>query len=257
MDVALIGTGAIGTFVRKAFNDAPHRLRATLVRPEKVMAGLDYVGSVDALPDGLDLVIDCAGHGALRDHGAAILARGIDVLSVSVGALADDALYSQLLSAAEHGNARLHLATGAIGALDCLQAARIGDLADVTYSARKPPMGWKGSPAEEVTALAALTSGSVTHFEGTAREAALRYPKNANVAAAVALAGAGFDATRVRLIADAEVTENIHEVSAKGKFGEFSFRIAGNALPDNPRSSALAAMSILSKLEQLTDRISL
>jgi len=45
------------------------------------------------------------------------------------------------------GGARLHLATGASGALDCLQAARIGILERVTYGDCKPPAGWRGSPA--------------------------------------------------------------------------------------------------------------
>ena len=76
------------------------------------------------------------------------------------------------------------------------------------------------------------------------------YPKNANVAAAVALAGDGFDATRVHLIADPRISQNIHEIHSSGEFGSFSFQIKGQSLPDNPRSSALAAMSVISKLEQ-------
>jgi aspartate dehydrogenase len=85
----------------------------------------------------------------------------------------------------------------------------------------------------------------------------LAYPKNANVVAAVALAGIGFDDTTVRLIADADISANIHEVQAKGDFGMFTFQISGQSLPDNPRSSALAAMSVISKLDSLTAAVSL
>ena len=174
---------------------------------------------------------------------------------MSLGALADPQLHDDLAAAALRGGARLHLASGAIGALDALQAARVGRLETVTYVGRKPPRGWKGSPAEERLDLDALIRGQQVHFTGTAREAALRYPKNANVAAAVALAGCGFDATEVQLIADAEASENIHEIEAVGEFGRLHFRISGNALPDNPRSSALAAMSVVSKVEQLSGLI--
>ena len=258
MKIGLIGNGAIARYVQGVLDPGLHEVAAILVRPARVSAqpGL-FVGAVADLPDDLDLVIDCAGHAALADHGPKVLARGFDLLTVSLGALADDATYKALDAAARVGDARLHLASGAIGALDCLQAANIGRLDHVTYLGRKPPDGWRGSPAEEKIDLSALTSGAQTHFEGTAREAALAYPKNANVAAAVALAGAGFDKTTVRLIADADISANIHEVEAKGDFGTFHFQISGQSLPDNPRSSALAAMSVVSKLDSLNKQITL
>ena len=107
----------------------------------------------------------------------------------------------------------------------------------------------EGSPAEDRLDLDTLDQAA-THFEGSARQAATLYPKNANVAAAVALAGAGFEATKVRLIADPGVAANIHEVKASGAFGSFTFHIEGRALPDNPRSSALAAMSVVAAIER-------
>lgn len=258
MRIAIIGTGAIASYVRDAIAATPHTVAAFLVRPENVTEAPErLVGSVAALPDELDLVIDCAGHGALRDHGPAVLERGLDLVSVSIGALADIDLSGALETAAARGNARLHLASGAIGALDCLQAARIGILETVAYVGRKPPEGWKDSLAESVMDLDALQSGAVTHFQGSARDAALQYPRNANVAAAVALAGIGFDCTEVRLIADADISENVHEIEAQGDFGSFQFRISGKSLPDNPRSSALAAMSVVAKLDQVSSRVTI
>jgi aspartate dehydrogenase len=217
--------------------------------------GTIRVASIADLPDDIDHMIDCAGHTALKSHGPEILRRGIDLSTVSLGALADPVLYRNLEQAAIDGRAKLHLASGAIGALDCLRAARVGGLESVTYVGRKPPESWKGSPAETRLDLDGLGDVAQLHFEGCARDAATEYPKNANVAAAVALAGLGFDDTEVKLIADPNVSENIHEIQATGSFGRFSFEIRGQSLPDNPRSSALAAMSVVSKLEQISESV--
>ena len=258
MKIGLIGNGAIAGYVREVLNTEAHSIDAVLLRAGRDLddGGL-VVHGVASFPQDLDVIIDCAGHAALKAYGAAILERGFNLITVSLGALADQALYSSLNKAAQKSGTRLHLASGAIGALDCLQSARVGRLDKVSYIGRKPPQGWRGSPAEDAIDLTALTSGAQVHFEGSARQAALAYPKNANVAAAVALAGIGFDRTSVTLIADANVTSNIHEIEAEGEFGRFQFKIKGNALQSNPKSSALAAMSVVSKLDQLTAPITL
>lgn len=261
MKIGIIGEGAIGSYVRDQLRERGHVVRAILLRPGRLQNraiepdDAEYASSVVELPDDIDHMIDCAGHSALKSYGPDILRRGVDLTTVSIGALADENLYQRLEKAAIDGDARLHLASGAIGALDCLRAARIGQLQSVTYVGRKPPKGWKGSPAETRLDLDNLDDGAAIHFAGTARNAATEYPKNANVAAAVALAGLGFDDTKVQLIADPDIDENIHEIQATGDFGHFSFEIRGRSLPDNPRSSALAAMSVVSRLEQETAHI--
>lgn len=261
MQIGIIGTGAIGGYVRDELKRRGFTVRALLVLPEflEETAGefpdCVCVSSAADLPGDIDHMIDCGGHVALKIHGPEILRRGFDLTTVSVGGLADAQLYGDLERAAAEGNARLYLVSGAIGALDCLRAARAGKLQSVTYTGRKPPKAWKGSPAEGKLDLDRLAGDALVHFEGTARAAAIQYPENANVAAAVALAGAGFDETQVRLIADPNVDRNIHEVVATGDFGRFSFEIQGNPLPGNPKSSALAAMSVVSRLAQEAQRI--
>ena len=248
--IGLIGEGAIGAYVARELAARGLEAWPRIVRSggERNGEGL-RVTCVDELPNDTTLMIDCAGHAALAEHGPAILERGIDLLTVSLGALADTALHKRLEQAARAGGARLHLASGAIGALDCLQAARVGGLDRVRYIGRKPPRGWMGSPAENMLDLDRLAQAA-THFAGTARQAATDYPKNANVAAAVALAGIGFQHTQVELIADPAITANVHEIEASGAFGRFTFHIEGSALPDNPKSSALAAMSVVAALER-------
>jgi aspartate dehydrogenase len=70
------------------------------------------------------------------------------------------------------------------------------------------------------------------------------YPKNANVTAAVALAGVGFERTQVRLIADPAATGNGHALMAEGAFGRFRITLDNAPLPDNPKTSWLAALSV-------------
>ena len=260
MRIGIIGNGAIGTYVRETLIENGCAPRALIELPEVVescaseLPGIACVATVADLPAGIDHMVDCAGHSALKSHGPDILRRGIDLTTVSIAGFADEGLSRSLDQAAIEGKAKLHLASGAIGALDALRAASVGNLQSVTYIGRKPPQAWIDSPAESRLNLDELRAAAI-HFEGSARDAAIEYPKNANVAAAVALAGIGFDKTQVRLIADPNVIENIHRIEASGDFGRFMFEIRGSALPDNPKSSALAAMSVISKLEQQTQNI--
>ncbi|MEM7172502.1 MAG: aspartate dehydrogenase domain-containing protein [Pseudomonadota bacterium] len=95
----------------------------------------------------------------------------------------------------------------------------------------------------------ALTEAEV-HFRGTAREAEIGYPKNATVAAAIALAGVGFEATQVELIADPHASANQHHLSVRGAFGSLTIEVSGEPLPSNPRSSVLAALSVIPALKE-------
>jgi len=133
--------------------------------------------------------------------------------------------------------------SGAIGGLDALRAAACAGLHKVVYTGRKPPAAWKGSPAEALLDLSALHEPAV-FYDGTATDAARDYPRNTNVTAAIALAGAGFEATRVRLVADPGIDGNVHEVQAHGASGRFSITLENLPLPDNPKTSWLAALSV-------------
>ena len=248
--VLLIGYGAIGIWVAERLAGRPDlTISAALVRPGREAAARAALGSgpalasdIAALKTEVDVALECAGHAGLAAHGPAVLSAGIDLGIVSIGALADPALAESLEAAAKAGGASLTILSGALAAVDALAAARIGGLDRVVYTGRKPPRAWTGTPAEALTDLAALTA-AFTLFDGSARDAARQFPKNANVAATIGLAGLGLDGTRVRLVADPAATGNTHEVEADGAFGSLRVSLSGKPLPTNPKSSALTAMS--------------
>lgn len=189
------------------------------------------------------LVVECAGHKAVRELGREVLARDRDLLLISVGALANAETEQLLRDAANNSSGRLFLPAGAIGGLDFLASARLAGLSRVVYVARKPPVAWRGTPAEDFVELSTL-SQPVEFFRGNARAAAQKFPQNANVAAAIALAGVGFEATEVVLIADPGATGNEHWFTAEGAFGRAEVKIVGKPLPENPKTSWLAALSL-------------
>ena len=253
--VALIGYGAIAAGVVQTLpRHADGRLAivGVLARPDGAATARARLGDVpvfarleDLLGARPDIVVECAGHAALAAHGEAVLAAGIDLIVVSTGALADDALAQGLRRAAR--GARILIPAGAVGGIDALAAMRLGGLDSVRYRSIKPPAAWVGTPADEAIDLDRIAAPTVA-YRGVAREAARLFPKNANVAATIALAGIGFERTQVEIVADPEARHNMHEIEAAGASGTLSLRLVNLPSPENPKTSALTALSVVRTL---------
>ena len=252
--IAMIGCGAIGAGVLELIRGDADLQVDTVVLPsgrhaEAREAMAKYAPDVRIVThlgdaDRPDLVVECAGHGAIEEHVLPALERGIPCMVASVGALSAPGMAQRLEDAARSGGTQVQLLSGAIGGIDALAAARVGGLDAVTYTGRKPPQAWKGTPAERDVDLDALTQARCI-FDGSAEQAAQLYPKNANVAATLSLAGMGLQRTRVRLFADPTVSENVHHVEARGAFGSFELTMRGKPLAGNPKTSALTVYSVV------------
>lgn len=247
--VGLIGLGTIGRAVVDIAARYPDDIAivGACTSSGKSRFGEVPVPVVGTLPDLLalrpEVVVEVAGHDGLRQHGPGVLRAGIDLVAVSVGALAVPEVERALLDAAVEGGARIRVASGAIGALDAIAAAAIGGLERVTHTTRKPASTLLGDAAVDLTQAREV-------FHGPAREAVLRYPESVNVTAAVSLAGIGLDRTEVRVIADPAVDRNIHVVEAEGDFGYLRFEIRNVPSDTNPKTGRIVAMSIVSTLRQ-------
>jgi aspartate dehydrogenase len=243
MRVGLIGLGAIGLGVVRLARSRPAdglHVVAALVRDRdrtRPDGGPVAVFSLDELlalrPD---VVLDAAGHAALREYGASVLAAGVDLIVLSVGALADDQLLARLRTCAKASGSHVRIASGAIAGLDALSAAALGGLERVTHTVRKPARTLLGDGAAGMNEAREL-------YRGTARDGVARFPESANVVAAVSLAGLGFDRTEMAVVADPHATRNVHVVTADGAFGSLRIEIQNIPTEENPRTARLTAMS--------------
>ncbi|MEC9454973.1 MAG: aspartate dehydrogenase [Pseudomonadota bacterium] len=263
MQTVIIGLGAIGRMIvdRLAGEKSPVRLQGVLVRPARAAEAREelasdiavFTSAEDVIEAKPDMVVECAGQAALKQYGETLLGAGLDLMVVATGALAKSDYRAKLMAAAEKGGARLHVPAGATAGLDGLGALRAGGLAKVTYTSTKPSHAWKGTPAEQNLDLDSLREKTVI-FEGRAEAAALDYPQNANLAATIAMAGAGFDNNFVRLVADPDAIINCGRIEADGEFGHMTMEMRGHPMASNPKTSAVTALSLIYALNKETSR---
>lgn len=221
----------------------PGRERAGLPAGVRLIAGPDELAGFD-----IDMVVEAAGRPAVAAWGEAALRHARNFVVSSTSAFTDEALLGQLLSAADEAGSRILVPSGALGDLGALAAASVLPLDEVRHAIVKPPRAWSGTRAADLVDLDKLTERT-EFFTGSAREAAVSFPQNANVAVITALSGIGLDRTRVVLVADPGISRNVHEITASGAFGKLDLKLENEPLRTNPKSSEMTALSLLRLIE--------
>ena len=197
-----------------------------------------------------DLAVEAASQAALCDFVPSSLARGRDMLIMSVGGLLgrDD-----WFREAEEKGCRIYVPSGAIAGLDGIKSASIGRLESAVLTSRKPVEALRGSQfvLDRGVPLDSFKQETVI-FEGPAEEAARAFPTTSNVAASLRLAIDRTVPVRVRVVAVPGGRWNVHEIDVQGEFGRLSVSVENVPSKANPRTSQLAAFSALATLTNLT-----
>lgn len=234
MRIGFLGDGNITRTVRGSLAS----------RPYEVVGGF---GRADAIPDGLDLLIEAATQRAVAERVPDVIARGTDVLLLSVGALADPDLRQRLT----RGPGRLIVCTGAIGGLDQLRALRVGGALDrVSIESRKLPATLV-QPWMDGALRQRLQAGAeeIVLDDDLATAVTQRFPASANVAAAVALAADAWDTATARVVADPTAVRTRHTIHAAGELGEVTVVMTNEPSPERPRSSAVVARAVVRSID--------
>lgn len=255
--VAIAGLGAVGLVVAEALDRgipgcelaavAAYDLESARAR----LAGLARevpVVSVGELEPLADLVVECAPAALLPEIATPFLRSGKTVVVLSSGALL---AHPDLVDLAREHGGQLVVPSGALLGLDAVTAAAEGEIRSVRMITRKPVLGLLGSPylAEHGVVIEGITE-PVRVFAGTARDAAVGFPANLNVAVALSLAGIGPDRTELEIWADPALERNTHRIEVDADTASFAMSIE-NVPSENPKTGRITALSVIACLRKL------
>ena len=185
----------------------------------------------------------------VRENAVKVLEAGVNLVVISIGAFADLDFYQKAKDAAVRGNAKIHIASGAIGGFDVLQTvtlmAKAQELAETSsIETHTGCRGFMPTPVWED----ALLDTQKTVFTGNAKQAIATFPRRVNVAVATSLATTGPDVTQVIMHSVPNWQGDDHKITAE---------IDGvKAVVDiYSRTSAIAGWSVVALLRNLASPV--
>ena len=250
MKVGIIGCGAIANIITTSIVpedngiDIEYFFDKDVERAENLASFANGIAvlELDDMLDKVDLVLECASPDSVKEYAPIVLKKGLNMIIMSIGAFMDRKFYESTLKTAKENNAKVFLPSGAVVGLDGIKAVAKFGLKEVNLVTRKSPKSLgKDIDQEEVL------------FEGKASEAVKKFPLNINVAATISMAcNRDID---VKIIVDPKVDRNVHEITAKGDFGEFKTITMNLPCEANPKTSMLAALSAIRLLKSFNETI--
>ena len=251
MKLGIIGCGAIGSDVAIAADKINEIEKIYLFDIKKESAKkLDEkikkseIKNVEDFLNEADVVFEAASQNAVFKYAEKVLKKSKDLIIMSIGSLSDDKFRSKLEDLARKNKSKIYLPSGAVCGIDGILSASVEEIYEVTLVTTKPP-----------EAIGQKINRRKIIFEGTAREAVHKFPKNINVAANLSIAGIGFDKTKVEIVIDPVATRNSHKILAHGKFGRLRAEVENMPNPNNPGSSHMASLSAIATLKRIINPI--
>lgn len=260
--VSMIGCGALGRILALNFKpllSESYELAGvyahTFEHAEEVANSVRckaYSDFRNLLDGQADYVIEIAGIAAVAEYGEAIPRNGSNLVIVSVGALADQALKARLLIAAAEMKKEIYVVNGAIGGFDLMQTLSLMGNTRVSIESTKSPKGLNGAPYLSGRTLS--EENEETIFSGNVVDAIRGFPKNVNIAVATSLATNASN-IEVRIKSKPNATESRSFIQMRNQLVRAEIDIHTQPDPMNPRSSISTAWSVIALLKNLASVI--
>ena len=261
LKIGVVGCGTIATLIAKATISKKITPKIVAVYDKNIhkseelanLVGAEVCHSIDEIvKKDFDIIIECASVKAVDEIASKALINGKDVIVMSVGAFADKELFLKLYNLAKENNRKIYIPSGAIAGVDAIKSASLGDIEEVSLITTKPVYGLKDA-LENLGIDADEISEPTTVFEGDVFEAIKEFPQNINVSVVLSLASKV--PAKVKIVADPSAISNKHEIFVKGSIGSIRTIVENNPCKDNPKTSALAAYSLIRLIKDISEPV--
>ena len=258
--LGIIGLGYIGQTIIDAINEEKLDVKIQAVYDideEKMQKIKSESSSIRLMSNAVDfqdceVIVECATQQVVDELFDAIVESEKYFVPMSIGAfIAIPNLYAKYIELDEESRSKILLPSGAIGGFDCIETINLEQVKSARLITRKPNRVFSNHEYVTSHKIKLNDDSPTTIFEGNAKLAASSFPRSINVAARLALSTLGPEDTYVEIIADPEISQNIHMIDIESTVGSYSFTFKNNPSPTNPKTSWLAALSAIYAIKQI------
>lgn len=158
-----------------------------------------------------DYIVEAASPQGMKSLAIPALQKGISIISLSIGALADEDFLNEVKETAKANQAKVHLVSGAIGGFDVLRTATLMGNSKAFMQTEKGPHSLKDTSVYKNE----LEEKKEKVFSGTAKEAIALFPTKVNVAVAASLATVGPEEMNLSIVSTPEFVGDDHRIEVK------------------------------------------
>ena len=257
--VGIAGLGAIGSAVGRALNAGIDGLTwhaASDIAPNTEFSDIPLM-DFEALCETCDIIIECLPPNQVPALAKYAIKKQKTFIVISSCALL---MFPEILdihsSTPRSKRGRIIVPSGALAGIDGVKGLKELGIKKSIIASTKHPRGFIDAPyVDKMQIQLDQIETKTKMFEGNALEAAEGFPANVNVAATLSLAGIGAQKTHVEIWADPYATGNSHEITVEGDFSRITSRIENMPDPANPKSSMMAAQSIVACLKDINSAL--
>lgn len=208
--LAIVGCGKLGGIVANAITQGiltEYELVGLYSRTaEKAHSLAEHVAATHQMPTVCsslselialkpDYIVEAASPAAMRELALPALREAISIVTLSIGAFAEDLFYTEVMQTAKSHGTHVYIVSGATGGFDVLQTATLMGGATARFFNEKGPNALRGTAVYDEQ----LQSEQRTVFNGTAKEAIALFPTKVNVTVAASRASVGPDNMHVTM----------------------------------------------------------